>query len=116
MKLLAALLVFMIAAQPVQAGFCAMDLSGGSADTAPMQHHPEGDADDHGCCEPPATEDDTCCGDRLDCGFCTAGVSAVVGSETTSLAPASHSLLTLSGGTVAPSHSAPPYRPPIDIS
>ena len=116
MKLLAALLVFMIAAQPVQAGFCAMDLSGSGGDTPPMQHHPAGDAGDHGCCEPPATEDDTCCGDRLDCGFCTSGVSAVLGSETTSVAPVTPSLLPLSSGAVAPSHSAPPYRPPIDLS
>lgn len=106
----------MIAAQPVQAGFCDMDLSGSGADTAPPQHHQDGGADEHGCCEPPETEEDQCCGDRLDCGFCSSGVSAAPGVGTTPVVPESPILPMLNGGGIAPSHSAPPYRPPIDIS
>ena len=76
MKLLAATLVFMIAAQPVQAGFCDMEM-GSDAAAGPGQHHPEKAADDHGCCDPSDGDDRLPCSERMHCGSCSIGVAAI---------------------------------------
>jgi hypothetical protein len=55
MKLLAPILVFLIAAQPAAAGFCDMDAAGDSPAQAAMAHHGEtqgmDDSGSHDCCD-----------------------------------------------------------------
>jgi hypothetical protein len=119
MKLLAAMLVFMLAAQPLQAGFCDMDLSGGSASHAAMQHGMDAENSAHDCCQsPPAGSDpdrDSGCSD-MPCGTCVAGVQAVPpAAALPALAPVGV-YIDLYEGVVTPSHSSPPFRPPIFIS
>ena len=115
MKLLAAILVFMLAAQPVQAGFCDMD---SDAVAAPgQQHHPETDSnDDHGCCDPSDGDDRLPCSERMHCGSCSIGVAAIPIAAVPASAPQWSAPLALSDGVLAPSHASPPYRPPIIIS
>jgi hypothetical protein len=145
MKLLAAILVFMIAAQPVQAGFCDMQPSGDSAaDTAMhqdgmphsgmqhsgmqhsgmqysgMQHSGAGHPSGHDCCErgnKDKAAPGTGCGHNTTCGSCSAGLSAA--------AVPSVEILTSWNSEYRPAmlashvvirHTSPPFRPPIDLS
>jgi hypothetical protein len=114
MKLLAAILVFMLAAQPVQAGFCDM---GSDAAAAPgQQHHLETDSDGHGCCDPSDGDERLPCSERMHCGSCSTGVAAIPIAAVPAVTPHWTTLLPLSSGVLAPSHASPPYRPPIFIS
>lgn len=115
MKLLAAMLVLMIAAQPVQAGFCDMDLSGDSSSHAGMQHGMDTDSSAHDCCQSPDRDRDMGCSD-MPCGTCVAGVLAIPpASSLPALTPVG-ALINLYEGVITPSHSSPPFRPPIFIS
>ena len=115
MKLLAATLVFMIAAQPVQAGFCDMEM-GSDAAAGPGQHHPEKAADDHGCCDPSDGDDRLPCSERMHCGSCSIGVAAIPIAVLPAAAPEWTAPPALNIWVLAPSHASPPYRPPIAIS
>ena len=123
MKLLVALLVLMIAAQPVQAGFCYMDLSGGPGDHAGMNHGSDAGEAAHGCCQSPAGDSgstsgpgtETGCSD-MPCGTCVASVAAIPPARClAALAPVG-AHVQLGAGLVTPSHASPPFRPPILIS
>jgi hypothetical protein len=124
--MLSVILVLMIAAQPVQAGFCAMEPSDGAPQHMDMQHegmqhegmqHEMGrDGAGHDCCAAADPESDPGC-DRLDqCGSCMAGAAAVPALDGASAAPACKHRALLTTDQVAPSHAAPPYRPPTSIS
>lgn len=116
MKFLSALLVLMIAAQPVQAGFCDMELHGDATATAGQQHHPGEPAGDHSCCDPADGDDGTTCSDRLHCGSCAGTVAAVAAGPSVAAPPDRATPWPLSGEGITPSHARPPYRPPIAIS
>jgi hypothetical protein len=116
MKLLAAFLVFMIAAQPVQAGFCDVDSSGTSAPELAQQHHPDSSTDGHACCDPADGTDGPRCSDRQHCGSCATGVAAIPVAAAPAVPPEWHGPAPLSGDRIAPAHASPPYRPPIAIS
>jgi hypothetical protein len=114
MKLLAATLVFMIAAQPVQAGFCDMEMDSDAA-AGPGQHHPEKASDDHGCCDPSDGDDRLPCSERMHCGSCSTGVAAIPIAVVPATAPEWTAPPVMNAGVLAPSHASPPYRPPIVI-
>jgi hypothetical protein len=124
----------MIAAQPVQAGFCDMQPSGDSAANAAMQHsgmkqgdmqhsdmqhsgssHPSG----HDCCDP-GNEDhaapDSDCGHNTACGSCPNGLSAAVASVEIPTAWNSAYRPRATSSYVEIRHTSPPFRPPIDLS
>lgn len=124
--MLSVILVLMLAAQPVQAGFCAMKLAGGGPahmdmqhpgmQHEGMQHEMESDGTSHDCCAAANPEADPNC-DRLDqCGSCMAGLAAVPALDGASSVPACKYRAVLTTDQVAPSHAAPPYRPPTTIS
>jgi hypothetical protein len=124
--MLSVILVLVIAAQPVQAGFCDMEPSDGAPQPMNMQHadmqhegmqHEMGhDGANHDCCASPDAESDPGC-DTLDqCGSCTAGTAAVPALNTPYAVPAFGSRVLLATDLVLPSHAAPPYRPPTTIS
>jgi hypothetical protein len=119
MKFLAAILILMIAAQPVQAGFCDMDPSGGSDVHAGMQHGDAARGDEHGCCQPADagsdTDSDTDCAD-MPCGTCAAGVLAVLSAPALAAPLPDGAYSDFGDGRITPSHAAPPYRPPSFIS
>lgn len=119
MKLLVAMLVLMIAAQPVQAGFCDMERSGDSGSHASMQHGMDAENSAHDCCQLPRVGSDpgrdSGCSD-MPCGTCVAGVLAIPpAASLPALAPVG-ALINLYEGVITPSHSSPPFRPPIFIS
>jgi hypothetical protein len=116
MKFLAAILVCMIAAQPVQAGFCDMDMGRDSSPDAGQQHHPDGPSDGHACCDPEDDSEGSTCSDRMHCGSCATGVAAILPAYLPASLPVLAGPLPLSGGVIAPAHDAPPYRPPILFS
>ena len=126
MKILSVILVLMIAAQPVQAGFCDMEPSGGAPQPMNMQHadmqhegmqHEMGhDGASHDCCAAANPDSGPGC-DTLDqCGSCMAGTAAVPTFNTPYALPAFGSRVLLATDQVLPSHAAPPYRPPTTIS
>ena len=112
MKFLAAFLVLMIAAQPVQAGFCDMDV-GGDSPAAAGQHHSDGASDGHACCDKNDDSDGPSCSDRMHCGSCATGVAALLPATLPASLPELGSPAPFAGGVIAPAHAAPPYRPPI---
>lgn len=134
MKFLAAILVFMIAAQPVQAGFCDMQPSGDSSFHADMQHagtheshmqhagtqhHGSKPAAAHDCCAPVAPGDSEPggqCGNHMACGFCAAGLSAIAAFAPALAVWNTGDRPVMTEGRVVTGHAAPPYRPPIDLS
>ncbi len=119
--MLSVILVLMIAAQPVQAGFCDMQPSGGAPQAMDMQHagmqHETGrDGSGHDCCASPDAESGPGC-DTLDqCGSCMAGTAAVPALHTPCAVLAFSSRVILGADQVTPSHASPPYRPPTAIS
>jgi hypothetical protein len=116
MKLLAAFLVFMIAAQPVQAGFCGLDLQGSSSPEPAQQHHPDPSTEGHACCDPADDTEAPRCADRQHCGSCATGVAAIPVAPAPAAPPEWASPAPLTGDRIAPAHTSPPFRPPITIS
>jgi len=123
MKLLALILMFVIAAQPVGAGFCDMESAGETADHTAMSQHGATQENDshsgHDCCDPGLVGDNrpaSDCNFDMDCGFCVAGMSAV--------APLPNQLsfwlrVYRSSAILRPlitRHTSPPFRPPISVS
>lgn len=118
MKFLAAIMVFMIVAQPAQAGFCDMMQSGGQADMdhAAMHHGDGGGAAGQDCCAPDDGNSHSDCDNMAQCGSCTAGLAMIVTTYGQPAAPLAMQPVLQSDGCIAPSHSAPPFRPPTHIS
>ena len=112
MRLLLFILTLAIVAQPLQAGFCAMEMGQGqSADT--MQHGDMPESDGHDCCDTEEPGSDDGCKSGAHCGACVGGVSLLpqvlrIGSDWHY-----EYVLKLSDGDVLPSHASPPFRPPI---
>lgn len=112
MKALTLILILAICAQPLQAGFCAMDMDQGQSQG--MAHDMDTEnSDGHGCCDPEESDSGDACESGMHCGFCTAGVSLL--PEALRVSPVWHHgyAFELSDGRVLPSHASPPYRPPI---
>ena len=108
MKFLTLLLVLVISAQPLQAGFCDMDLGQNTS------HHPEqADDTDHGCCDTDDSESLQDCDGKMHCGFCSANASALPDTLKVKATWVNYYSPGLSSGVVLPSHSSPPFRPPI---
>jgi hypothetical protein len=124
MKLLPAILVFLLTFPPVQAGFCDMDQGTGDAQHASMQHGDGGKHDTqptgHDCCGSPGDggrdDADSDCGNMLQCGACVAGLAALTATVTAAAAPLRTARVVAGTEALAPSHGALPYRPPISLS
>jgi hypothetical protein len=117
MKTLAVILVFMIAAQPVTAGFCDMMQSDGLTDMhAGMQHDGGGDAAGHDCCEPDGSDQSSDCDNPVQCGSCAAGLAGITTLQSQASAPVATHPMPFGEGRISPSHAAPPFRPPTHIS
>ena len=112
MRILTLILILAISAQPLQAGFCAMDMEQGQSSEMEM---PTGmdHSDDHACCDPQDSDSDDACENGSHCGFCTA-VTPLMPTvvRVADLWTCAHGFAS-EGGDLLPSHSSPPFRPPI---
>lgn len=131
MKFLAAILVFMIAAQPVKAAVCDMHPSGegmthsgmsdqgAGQDTGHGAGHDDGGAAGHDCCNTGQGEDSdrhSACANGVFCGSCVAGLSAVAAlPEAPGFLNATYRPVTVEG-LLGTRHTSPPLRPPIPNS
>ena len=112
MRLLTLILILALAAQPLQAGCCAMDPGQGqSNDTMPHGGMPESDG--HACCDTEEPEPDDSCQAGAHCGACVAGFSLLPPALRIAAAWHHDYILNLSDGDELPSHASPPFRPPI---
>jgi hypothetical protein len=110
MKFLILILVLVISAQPLQAGFCDMDMEKSQETSHHMEHS---DHDGHDCCDSDDTDSQKGCDSGMNCGFCSAGVSALPGMLKIDAILVHQYSQNLSSSVVLPSHSSPPFRSPI---
>ncbi len=110
MKVLIFILVLAISAQPLQAGFCDMDMGKAQQKT---HHMDKSEPGNHDCCDPDRTDSPDGCDGGMNCGSCFLHASAL--PSVMKFTPTwEHTYsLDISTGLVLPSHSSPPFRPPI---
>jgi hypothetical protein len=117
MKFLILIIAIMIIAQPVQAGSCEAD-QGSSTEHSVMHeggdsHQGPDNGSGHDCCDSDKVDPQQGCDHQLQCGLCTAGVLGFAVIPSSFFIPPVNYVSTLSSGMLAPSHSSPPFRPPI---
>ena len=115
MKVLVLILVLAISAQPLQAGFCDMDMEKNQETSHHMDHSDmdHSDQENHRCCDSDESDSPTGCDSNMNCGPCFVSFS-MIPSLARFFADITHSdALGLSPGVVLPSHTSPLYRPPI---
>jgi hypothetical protein len=110
MKLLALILVLAISAQPLQVGACDMDMENSQDSTRQMD---SSGPDGHDCCDTEDSDSDEGCGAGMHCGMCFVSVSAIFSIPRVVPVWSHPVYLESSSGLILPSHSAPPFRPPI---
>jgi len=115
MKFLAAMVALFIAAQPLQAAFCPMEgqASGVPAAQHGMSHHSDKAVGSHDCCKQKAPERDHDCSNGNHCGACAPGSAAELPRMATVQPPESSYRFAAVESGLTPSHSTPPFRPPI---
>jgi hypothetical protein len=112
MRILTLILILAISVQPLQAGHCDMGSEQGAAQDA--SHHMDmGTAAGHDCCDTGADSGGGDCAGGFYCGPCATVVPLT--TEFPRIAPLwQRSYVAEStSGVILPSHSSPPYRPPI---
>ncbi len=110
MKLLILVLVLAISAQPLQVGACDMDMDKSQETT---QQTEQSGSDGHDCCDTEEADSQDNCGAGVHCGMCFVSVSAVPVIPRV-ISFWSHPVFSVSStGVILPSHSSPPFRPPI---
>ncbi|MBT8038780.1 MAG: hypothetical protein HKO85_01600 [Xanthomonadales bacterium] len=115
MRQLVLTLILALTLQPLQAGGCAMDAAIDQSQTAVKSAMPVDDteAGAHDCCDTADQEQDSGCGSDAFCCPCMASVSLLpVEALVTQAAPNHHGPV-VAADQVTPSHSVPPFRPPI---
>ncbi len=89
-----------------------MDHDQEAAQHAGMQHDIQNDSE-HDCCDKGDSDRERDCNNSIDCNHCTAGAVAIIAMSGKFL----HWNRTYQSGLaedgLAPSHSSPPFRPPI---
>jgi hypothetical protein len=108
MKFMILFLILAISIQPLQAGFC--DMEAGQDITHNMEHADDGN---HDCCDSDDSGSLTECESMMHCGSCHAAYSSLPTIYKFNAGWVTHYFLGSSSGGVFPSHSAPPFRPPI---
>jgi len=110
MRILILLLVLAISTQPLLAGVCDMDMDKSQESSHHMQ---DSENDGHDCCDSDESDTEDGCDGEMKCGACFANLSALPDIIKLSSSWDSHFSLDLSSGVILPSHSSPPFRPPI---
>jgi hypothetical protein len=112
MRILTLILILAVSAQPLQAGFCAMGMDQGQAAAMDMpmgMDHGGG----HDCCDTEAPESEETCEGGSHCGHCTVASPALPSVLRVPVAWLPAGEFEFSAGVLLPSHSSPPFRPPI---
>jgi hypothetical protein len=106
MKQVILAILIVIAAQPLQASFCAMDMG------QDMQHAMDVGGSDMDCCshDQPGSSD---CDPQMHCGAVPAGVAVLDAGLVFNTAPVSGHLPLFRNRPLSPSFDSPLYRPPI---
>ena len=112
MRILTLVLIMAICAQPLQAGFCAMGMEQGQtvAMDMPMDKDHGGG---HDCCDTEAPGAEDTCEGGSPCGHCTVASPALPSVLRVPVAWQPAGAFDFSAGVLPPSHSSPPFRPPI---
>lgn len=116
MKLWILILVLAISAQPVQAGSCAMGGEKGQEtmhhmDAMEMDHE---DHERHSCCDSDESDPaDSGCDGNMNCGPCFVSVSMISSLARVSAEFFHQAAPAVPSGVILPSHTAPPFKPPI---
>lgn len=115
MKLWILILVLAISAQPLQAGSCDMDMEKNQETSHHMDHSDmdHSDHEGHKCCDSDESDSPTGCDSNMNCGPCFVSVSMISNLTKLSAEFSHHYTPGLSSGVVLPSHTTPPFRPPI---
>ena len=110
MRLLILILVLAISIQPFQAGACDMDMEKNQE----TSHHMD-DSDDgkHDCCDSDESDSQSGCEGLMLCSPCSTFFSALPSVYKFNSSWVIRYTSELSSNVVFPSHSAPPFRPPI---
>ena len=111
MKYLTFVLVLLISIQPLQAGYC--DMETGQEAPQTMDHSDDGS---HDCCDSDDSDNSDFqseCDGMMHCGSCHASVSTLPSILKFNTRWATSYSPELSSGFELPSHSTPPFRPPI---
>jgi hypothetical protein len=112
MRFLTLILILAISAQPLQAGFCVMGMEQGQSvamDMSTDMNHGE----NHDCCETDTPEAQENCEGGTHCGHCTVASPALPSVLRVPVAWLPAGEFAFSAGLLLPSHSSPPFRPPI---
>jgi len=115
MKLWILILVLAISAQPLQAGFCDMEMEK-NQETSHQVDHSEmdhSDSESHKCCDSDESDSPAGCDSTMNCGPCFVSVSMIANLTKFSSVLTYQHTLSLYSGVVLSSHTAPPFRPPI---
>ena len=116
MKFLILILVLAISAQPLQAGFCDMDMEKNQEISHNMDQMDQMDHTDHGdhdCCDSGDIDSQESCDSEMKCGVCSANVTALPSMIKFNSAWVHQYSLDLSSGFILTSQSSPLFRPPI---
>jgi hypothetical protein len=100
-------ILIVIAAQPLQASFCAMDMG----QTA--QHLMDVDGSDSDCCNHDQPGSTDSCDPQIHCGAAPAGVAVLDAGLDSRAVPLSGLLPSFKNRPLSPSFDSPLYRPPI---
>lgn len=114
MRLLILILILAVSAQPLQAGSCAMGMGQGQAVDMDMAMDTDMDhGDGHDCCDPDTTDVEQSCQGGSHCGHCTVASPMLPSVFRVPVAWHPAGEYEVSTGILLPSHSSPPFRPPI---
>jgi hypothetical protein len=105
-QLILAILI-VIAAQPLQASFCAMDMG------QEMQHSMDASSSDPGCCDHDQPDSSDSCDPQMHCGAAPAGVAVLDAVPDYQPVPVAGLLFSYKNRPLSPSFDSPLYRPPI---
>ena len=108
MRVLILFIALAISAQPLLAGFCDMETN--QATPHQMEHADDGG---HDCCDSDPDESQQGCDSEMQCGSCGATLSTLPDILKIAAVWEGQYSPGLSFGLVLPSHSSPPFRPPI---
>jgi hypothetical protein len=116
MKQVILAILIVIAAQPVQASLCSMDMGMGDMNMGMnhvMPQAPDAPSPDADCCDHDGKDTSQSCDSPAHCGAAPAGAAVLdAGFDAGTVLPAGR-LPSFKNGPLTPSFDSPPYRPPI---
>ena len=116
MKQVILAILIVIAAQPVQASLCSMNMDMGDMNMGMdhvMQQAPEAPCPDADCCDHDDTDTSHSCDSPAHCGAAPAGVAVLDASLDSRAVPIGGLLPSFKNRPLSPSFDSPLFRPPI---